>query len=254
MVIPWTIFNIDDPGLTFLTLHQKLCAGSLILMLERFAGTLQQSQLVSACVGATKDNLSSVDINLPVDEVCRSFGSFAKLLCEEEKEPSQQARATTTRYLNAFEVMMVNQLAHSKKRELPSYLKEPKNNKDKLFNDLVRYFEEKEWKWMDGGGTHGKRFITSLRDVLWYIDGHHSTFEDRYCKMSDPFDKFVGYNSPEKSKHRKRQIGNLSVDVLEDHVQTLKESQLTSWTQQPRWNELRDNVCKLTTHLYEMKV
>ncbi len=71
MVIPWTIINIDDPGLTFLKLHQKLCAGSLTLMLERFAGTLQQSQLVSACVGATKDNLTSVDINLPIDEVCQ---------------------------------------------------------------------------------------------------------------------------------------------------------------------------------------
>ncbi len=112
-------------------------------MLERFAGTLQQYQLVSACVGATKDNLFSVDINLPIHEVCRSFGSFAKLLCEEEKEPSQQARATTTRSLNAL-VMMVNQLSLSKKKELSSYLKESKNNKDKLFNDLVRYFEEME--------------------------------------------------------------------------------------------------------------
>ena len=39
------------------------------------------------------------------------------------------------------------------------------------------------------------------------------------------------------------------MDVLVKHVDTLKESQITSWMQQTRWNELRESVCTLTTVL-----
>ena len=64
----------------------------------------------------------------------------------------------------------MNQRALSSKSTLPACL-EPRNNEDKLFNDLVLLFEKKDWKWRHGGDTHGKKFISNLCDVLWYIDG-----------------------------------------------------------------------------------
>lgn len=39
------------------------------------------------------------------------------------------------------------------------------------------------------------------------------------------------------------------MDVLVKHVDMLKESQITSWMQQTRWNELQESVRTLTTVL-----
>ena len=86
-----------------------------------------------------------------------------------------------------------------------------------------------------------------LQEVLWYIDGHHNTLEARSCTIPSELQSFTGYNVPEKSKHRKRAHVNLSQDVLLKHVTLLKESQLCSWMQLPKWEGLKDCVCKLTT-------
>ena len=118
-----------------------------------------------------------------------------------------------------------------------------------LFNDLVLLIGGKERKWRDGGDTHGKKFISNLCDVLWYIDGHHEILEPRSCAIPTPLNTFTGYNTPEKSKHRKQQAGNLNVDVLLKHVDMLKESQITSWIQQSRWNELQESIHTLTAVL-----
>ena len=143
--------------------------------------------------------------------------------------------------------MMMSQKAIAVKSELPSRITTPRNNKDRMFNDLVDLFEEKQWKWSDGGDTHGRHFVSNLRDALWYIDGHHSTLEARSFSIPEPFDRFEGYNVPEKSKHRKRQTCNMSFDILLKHVAVLKESQLSSWMQQSGWVQLKECVSKLTT-------
>lgn len=116
-----------------------------------------------------------------------------------------------------------------------------------MFNDLVNLFEEENWKWSDGAGTHGKNFMYNLRDALWYIDGHHSTLEARSCPVPDPFSQFVGYNVPERSKHQKRKHSNLNYESLVKHVAVLQESVLTSWMQQSKWSILRERVCTLAT-------
>ena len=245
LVISWTVFSVF-PGETFFSLYEKLQAGSLELF-QKFTAKLQRSRLSRAHVGATKDNMSTVDNYLPIDEVCRQFGSFCRLHGERQEIASTPAPRPTT--VNAFQILMASQVAQRRLSELPLPIGTPRNKKDKMFNDIVILFNQKEWKWSDGGDTHGKKFIIDLRDVLWYIDGHHSMLEQRSCSIPEPFNKFVGYNTPEKSKHRKRQIGNLSLDALTKHVQALKQSQITSWMQQSRWRELRDCICKLTTVL-----
>ena len=118
-------------------------------------------------MGPAKDNLSAVDSKLPVDEVCRQFGSFARLKCEKIEPDSASTSSDVDDPVqpNAFQVLLINQRALSS--ILPARL-EPRNNKDKLFNDLVLLFEKKDWKWRDGGDTHGKKFISNLCDVLCY--------------------------------------------------------------------------------------
>ena len=99
----------------------------------------------------------------------------------------------------------------------------PRNNKERLNNDILALFVDCGWKWTDGGNTHGKNFIRNMCDAPWYLDGHHATFEDRSCPIREPFSKFHGYNVPEKSKHRKREHCNLSYDTLVKHVSVLQE-------------------------------
>ena len=241
-MIPWMVAGLE-PAQTFVELFQQLCAGSVVCLRD-YAGRLQDSRLVRAFVGTAKDSLVAVDVNLPVSDVCRQFGSYVRLNCEKQGEGESSSCVARK---NAFEIMMMSQKSLARKSELPSRIDRPRNNKDKMFNDLVDLFEEKQWKWSDGGDTHGSNFISNLRDGLWYIDGHHSTFETRSCSIPEPFDRFEGYNVPEKSKHRKRRTCNLSFDVLVKHVAVLKESLLSSWMQQSGWLQLKECVSKLTT-------
>ena len=93
-------------------------------------------------MGPAKDNLSAVESKLPVDEVCRQFGSFARLNCEKiEADSLSTSSDDDPVQLNAFQVLLMNQRALSSKNTLPGHL-EPRNNKDKLFNDLVLLFEK----------------------------------------------------------------------------------------------------------------
>ena len=70
-MIPWTMCGVT-PGKTFASLYETLCAG----LFEQFASKLSRTHLAATSVGPAKDTLSAVDGNLPVDEVCRQFGSF----------------------------------------------------------------------------------------------------------------------------------------------------------------------------------
>ena len=181
VVIPWMVAGLE-PAQTFVELFQQLCAGSVVC-LQEYAGRLQDCHLVRAFVGTAKDSLVAVDLKLPVSDVCRQFGSYVRLNCEKQGEGESSCVARK----NAFEVMMMSQKSLARKSELPVRIE------DRMFNDLVDLFEEKRWKWSDGGDTHGSNFISNLRDALWYIDGHHSTFETRSCSIPEPFDRFEGY-------------------------------------------------------------
>ena len=88
------------------------------------------------------DNLSAVDSKLPVDEVCRQFRSFTRLKCEKIEVDSLSTSSDDDPVQpNAFHVLLMNQRFLSSKSTLPARL-EPRNNKDKLFNDLVLLFEK----------------------------------------------------------------------------------------------------------------
>ena len=79
-MISWTICSVT-PGQTFVSLYEKLCAWSLELF-KQFASELGRTCLARTFVGPAKDNLFAMDSRLPMDEVRRQFGSFARLNCE----------------------------------------------------------------------------------------------------------------------------------------------------------------------------
>ena len=84
---------------------------------------------------------------------------------------------------------------------------------------LHKWLDEKQLGWSpDSVEISGEDFINGFTDVLWCIDGHKRTLASRACKE---FESLLGYNKPKKSKHRRKDVANLSSDVLDHHVSTL---------------------------------
>ena len=161
--IPWTVVQMET-GLTFSGLFSKIVAGAhprLIVDEE-----LSRSSLDKVYVGHTKDSLSIVDKQLIVDDV-RVFGQHVKFTetLATVREP-QSSSVSSMALRNAFMVLMDSQRAIDMAK-LPPKIQE-RNKKDKLFNDLVSFFESKRWEWSTGGRSHGQQFITQLQECLWY--------------------------------------------------------------------------------------
>ena len=95
----------------------------------------------------------------------------------------------------------------------------------------------------------GKAFIKNLTDCLWYIDGHHETLKKQSCPVPEVFHQFFGFNTPELSKHRKRQIENLNFSVLKALTMSLFEHLLASFWNNSPWKEFQIQVENLAINL-----
>ena len=85
----------------------------------------------------------------------------------------------------------------------------------------MSFFSERGHVWRDSEvDDSGVSLIRALVDTLWTIDGHHDTLRSRSYPISEVFGCFSGYNVPEKSKHQKWTIQNLSFTTLH-HAQML---------------------------------
>ena len=76
------------------------------------------------------------------------------------------------------------------------------NSKDRLYNSLLDFLHEslpfQRMKWI----TLGSILYACYRSV-WYIDGRHAIIEHHSAPIPTTFSRFVGFNVPQKSKHRK---------------------------------------------------
>lgn len=81
-----------------------------------------------------------------------------------------------------------------------------------------------------------------LRDVLWYIDGSHSTLEERGYGVPTLLQKFQGYNNPHHHRHRKRTHHNLSREILITHSQTLFSLLTKDFWSKLAWKELKQSI------------
>ena len=63
------------------------------------------------------------------------------------------------------------------------------NKKDELFNDILLFIEKEDliWKASEVDNGTASNAISTLRDALWYIDGHHQTLADRSCHVPHVF-------------------------------------------------------------------
>ena len=75
------------------------------------------------------------------------------------------------------------------------------------YNDLLEYLGHLKVGWSrDCMETIGKRFVSSLQDTLWYLDGQHSKFAERGLVLPIRLSRFVGYNDWRAKKAKQPQL------------------------------------------------
>ncbi|CAB4034119.1 Hypothetical predicted protein, partial [Paramuricea clavata] len=159
------------------------------------------------------------------------------LLSLNSSEPAcaRDAKDKVPHTQNPFTIMMAMQ---RQQKSLPhKYEVKKPNRKLDLKNDILGCLEINELGWTaDAVTDQGCNFINTLADVLWAIDGHDKTLQDRGCGIPEMFKHLQGYNKPEITKHRKRVYNALLrlADNLRKYANYLDEQLAATETSQAR--------------------
>ena len=98
--------------------------------------------------------------------------------------------------------------------------------------------------------AEGEKFVSCLVDLLWYIDGHHDVFKNRFNSIPASVAQFSGYNTPEASKHRKRSLCNMSASVLHELANSMFRClQGSYWLTAPSWKSWKGDIEVLATSI-----
>ena len=235
-ILPWTIVQLKEESHTFSEFFLEAIAPRL---------STRESKLLSAYVGPEKTSLDPVDTSLAVLPVVNSFGRFLRYYVEID-EGSVLSCETTSGLVSPSPsasgsfVSLVN----------------VRNKKDKLYNDIATFFISRRALFIDDEAvSYGKELVTTLRDVLWYLDGYHAILAERAIPIPSLFQPFRNYNIPELSKHRRRRTANISSDQLNNYVQDLCTILNRSYWDRPQWNELKSPVTQLClAHLHQKSI
>lgn len=97
--------------------------------------------------------------------------------------------------------------------------------------------------------VEGKMLVTTLRNILWYIDGYHSVLAERSIAVPKIFQQYIKYNVPEILKHRKRRTGNISSEQMNGLIQDLCTILHHDYWDQPNWLEIKPSIMELSESL-----
>ena len=109
---------------------------------------------------------------------------------------------------NAYVIMME---AASKVVYPPKYDLVRRNNKFRLYNDIIQWLQNKKLGWDQGSLPYGNRFVSILTDTMWMLDCHRITLKEQNCAVPDMFDSFIGYNRPKEYKCTVKQLDKESL-------------------------------------------
>jgi hypothetical protein len=242
-VLPWTIIEVQDGEKKFGELFVALQAG--VFDCVTVTSEMKEATLHLTYVGKSIEQLMVTSSTQSVLAVCHQFGMYVKFLVH-TITPSVCAESVTSR--SAFEVMRNAQRQRLMADDGLPFPVAVKDGRDRLFNDLICLMREMNVKWVDPV-TYGVPFLKKVRDLLWYIDGHHDTIGERCVKIPNVFSNFNHYNCPEKYKHRKRTKGNLCSSVLSAHVAAVHDCLQSSWMKKAQFKGLYDVTEELVATL-----
>ena len=228
-VLNWTILKVEEEMHSFNDFFSFTVA-------SRIGDQKSRCRLLSAHVGPDKNSLDAVDLNLNVIHVISLFGKFVKYFVEDEFAADYESEVVDIAGQESLEnnssCMYVEPVRQ-------------RNKKDKLYNDLTDLLKKYNASFRDDEVHLGKQLVTTLRDILWHIDGHHYVLAQRATAVPEFFSSFTKYNMPELSKHRKRVTRNISSDQLQDFVLDLINILENSYWDRLPWKDLKTHFLLL---------
>jgi hypothetical protein len=188
-----------------------------------------ECNLDSAHVGQEMHSLVFVDTNLPLVAIVPSFGKYLQFK------------------VNICNTHVAVELVENQLSFIP--LIRERNRKDTLYNKIIEFFKSSGVGLLEGEMHLGLKLVACLRDVFWYLDGHHHVFERINRPLSSAFSSFVGYNVPELYKHRKRMTRNISSDKLREFSLDLSTILFESYWERNCWSDIKHVFTSLTESL-----
>ena len=237
LLLPWKILAIGSPGRTVEQFFHDVAAPLVQ------SSSKSYMNLDKAFLGRSKDHLDEIDLQIVLDVAVCSFGAYVRYSTSQQSGQVEECMR-----VNAFHVMMSSQRQLCL-RKLPQK-KTEYNSKDRLYNSILDFLQEIGLDFstneVDNAGVN---LVRTLQECLWYIDGRHAIIEHHSSPIPTTFSRFVGFNVPEKSKHRKRVLGNMQHNVLSEIHQSLFRLLQASFWQREKWRKFRDDVESLASCL-----
>ena len=153
--------------------------------------------------------------------------------------------------VNAFTVLMNAQTQLSSRTNLPDLVSEPRNAKQRLRNDVIEFLRERECKWTASDvPTLGNSLTQAITNALWTIDGHHEVFANQGFSLPSFAVRFVNYNCPELSKHRKRHAQNMSQSELKLVSSHIFDCLQAHYWSEKHWSAFKGEVEQLAQSIH----
>ena len=141
---------------------------------------------------------------------------------------------------------MKNAQKEQSKKCMSDLVEEPRTNKQRLWNDIIKFLRERNCTWKNiNVSSYGSSLVQALTDVLWHVDGQQDVFRKQGHSIPSTFAGFTNYNRPELSKHRKRQKGNMSGTVLKSLASHLFTCLQGVYWNRDNWKELKPDMEQL---------
>ena len=227
-IVPWSVIPVE-PTVNFSECFEEVKSGKFSNVITSVE--LSSCILRSAFIGQDKATANSaVEITVNVVSVCSVFGWHIKFIVS---VPEQGESSSHDVLKNAFSIMM-----ESQRRICAQTLPQPISEKIKRTNsnDLLQLANRRGLRLAHNDIESARKYFMTLTSTLWYIDGHHVTLSDRRCEIPELFQELKGYNTPEISKHRKREHTNLQAEKLTSLTGSLYDYLLTTWLKSPQWS------------------
>ena len=100
----------------------------------------------------------------------------------------------------------------------------------------------------DACEQQGNKFMNTLTETLWNLDGHAETLKSWGCGIPGMFEGFTGYNVPDKSKHRKRSHTNEYQKIVE-LSQGMFQICGSSYLKRGEWKAVYESILRLADNL-----
>lgn len=136
-------------------------------LLEQVSGKQYLDRSVTVATGKDEHSPAhAASLSQPILTFYTYGDRFVKYMVEPETRPQKEPE-------NAFTILMASQHA----KHLPSMHDPVQNNKQLLFNDVLLLLRESGVGFRaDELDSCGLRFVNSVVDTLWYIDGQYLKF------------------------------------------------------------------------------